>query len=72
MTRGDPLWFNLCLPEALARLRLHLRYRGQLLDVEITPREAAIRLGLGDQRYRVSGGDTLKLALAPPRQSRVD
>jgi len=35
-SRGDVLWFNPCLPEELVRLRLHIRYRGQPLDVDIT------------------------------------
>jgi alpha,alpha-trehalase len=35
-SRGDVLWFNPCLPEELIRLRLHIRYRGQPLEVDIT------------------------------------
>jgi alpha,alpha-trehalase len=35
-SRGDVLWFNPCLPEELVRLRLHIRYRGQPLEVDIT------------------------------------
>lgn len=35
--RGDILWFNPCLPEELAGLRMQIRYRGHSLDVGITP-----------------------------------
>ena len=35
VTRGDVLWFNPCLPEEWAKLRMSLRYREQSLEVEI-------------------------------------
>ena len=35
--RGDVLWLSPRLPKPLRRLRLFVRYRGQSLDIEVTP-----------------------------------
>jgi alpha,alpha-trehalase len=36
VTRGDVLYFNPCLPDALSRLKLKIRYRSHFLEIEIT------------------------------------
>ena len=41
-TRSDVLHFDPCLPEGLQNLRLQLRYRGHLLDVEVSHQTMAI------------------------------
>jgi alpha,alpha-trehalase len=41
--RGQVLYFNPRLPEELARLLLHIRYRLHSLEVEITPKKLKIR-----------------------------
>ncbi|MCU0256749.1 MAG: hypothetical protein MUF60_08380 [Vicinamibacterales bacterium] len=75
VTSGDTLRFNPCLPDALASLRLQLRYRGQSLGVEITrdtftltvlaSHEAPITVEVGGVTHVVSGGDRLELATRP-------
>jgi trehalose/maltose hydrolase-like predicted phosphorylase len=41
--RGDVLRFAPCLPEALKSLHLHLSYRGQALEVDLSPRRLRVR-----------------------------
>ena len=73
VTRNDILWFNPCLPEPLSRMRLHLRYRGHSIDVEITHRqlrlaalrcrEAPIRVGFRTEVRQMAGGDHMEFPL---------
>jgi beta-phosphoglucomutase family hydrolase len=42
VTRGDVLWINPCLPDALTRLSFHLQYRQQTVSLEITRRTVTI------------------------------
>jgi trehalose/maltose hydrolase-like predicted phosphorylase len=65
---GDVLRFNPRLPEELARLDMRIRYRGHSLDLRLTrdaltvrcrePGVAAIRLGVKDDVYELTGGTT--------------
>jgi alpha,alpha-trehalase len=50
VTRHGVLWFNPCLPEGVKRLRMHIRYRGHPLDVELTPEKLRITSRPSSQR----------------------
>jgi alpha,alpha-trehalase len=41
--RGQVLWFNPAVPEGADHLHMHLRYRGNALEVDITPGELKVR-----------------------------
>jgi alpha,alpha-trehalase len=71
--RDDVLWFNPCLPEEMAKLHVHIRYRGHALEVEVTPDSlkvdtlkstaAPIRVGFKNKTYDLKAGSTVKLPL---------
>jgi alpha,alpha-trehalase len=61
VTRGDILWFNPCLPEEWANLRMRLRYREQTLEVEIGRAKLTVRSILGpDKTIRVAYKDWIR------------
>jgi hypothetical protein len=60
VTRDDVLWFNLCLPTALAARRRHLRYRGR--SVESAP---ASEIGFTGEVLAMKGGDGLEFVQQP-------
>jgi len=71
---GDALRLNPSLPEELCRLDLRIRYRGQTLDLRLTPETLTIRSWerraepiridyLGDVR-ELEGGETITFTLA--------
>jgi alpha,alpha-trehalase len=72
-TREDVLWFNPCLPEELARLRMQVRYRGHSLEVEITQKKLKvsalrcaqhpIQIGFRDTVVDLNEGDTTEFKL---------
>lgn len=45
VTKGDVLWINPCLPDALTRLSFQLQYRQQTVHLEITKRTFKISTG---------------------------
>lgn len=73
VTTGDVLSFNPRLPDALTRLRLHLRYRGQAIEVEVTRErlrlealrssEPSVHVGFKGQVRELRGGDVLQFPL---------
>jgi alpha,alpha-trehalase len=73
--RGQVLWFNPSLPEGTDRLHMHLRYRGNALEVEITPEELKvrtlpcraepIRIGYLDKTYEMKTGEYRAIPLKP-------
>ncbi|MFO7813641.1 MAG: glycosyl hydrolase family 65 protein [Pelovirga sp.] len=68
-TRADILHFNPCLPRGLDALKLWIRYRGQSLEVTVTPRRltvkclkcgvAPVKICCCEQESIVEGGQTL-------------
>lgn len=66
-TRGDVLWIDPRLPEALTRLKVRLRYRGHSLELDINRRQATVRairtrcesikVGFGDEVHLLAGGE---------------
>lgn len=72
-TRGGMLRFNPCLPRGLSYLRMRLRYRGQSLEMVLTPerlhlncRECAakpIKVALGQKIAFIQGGGSLDFTL---------
>jgi alpha,alpha-trehalase len=73
--RGQVLWFNPSLPEGTDRLHMHLRYRGNALEVEITSEELKvrtlpcraepIRIGYLDKTYEMKTGEYRAIPLKP-------
>jgi alpha,alpha-trehalase len=73
-TRGDVLRFNPCLPRELRRLKFHLRYRGQSLEVEITSSRLSVscrqcglepvKISYREEEATIEGGQTLTWDLA--------
>jgi len=71
--RDEVLWFNPCLPDALNRLRMEIRYHGYCLDVEVTQErftvstgpcvEGPIRIGFDDQVYEMKAEETKSFRL---------
>lgn len=71
--RGDILWFNPCLPEDLAELRMQIRYRGHSLDVQITPDRLKvdalrctaepIKIGFKEEVFELEEGHMKEIAL---------
>ena len=74
VTRGDVLWFNPCLPDEWAGLRMQLRYRKHSLAMEITRDQLTvrsvggpdkpIRLGYRDRVKELRSGETVQFAVA--------
>jgi alpha,alpha-trehalase len=68
-TREDVLWFSPCLPRELRCLRLQIRYRHRLLELEIDHKalkvsgpqalEMPIRIGFDGQIHELAPGETL-------------
>ena len=66
--RNEVLWFNPCLPEALNRLRMAIRYHGFRLEVEVTRErftvstgpclQKPIRIGFKKQVYELKAEET--------------
>ncbi len=73
-TRSDVLRLNPCLPEELARLRLQIRYRRHLLEIEVSHTELKIRtltgaeepvkIGFRDQICELREGETKEFAIS--------
>ena len=72
--RQGILWFDPALPREVTRLGLRLLYRGQLLEVVVTPdslaitalrnhRAVAVKIGFGGEVFDLSGGQTIELNL---------
>ena len=71
--RDGVLWFNPCLPEALNRLRMEIRYHGYCLDVDVSRErltvstgpclQTPIRIGFDDQVYELKGVETKSFRL---------
>jgi alpha,alpha-trehalase len=76
VTRGDVLWFNPSLPEDLDRLKLKIRYRSHLLEIEVTPdilRVTAIRsashpikIGVYDRIHELPAGSGRQFSIRNP------
>jgi alpha,alpha-trehalase len=72
--RDDVLWFNPCLPEKMAKLHVHIRYRGHALEVEVTSdrlevralksTEMPIKVGFKEKTYDLEAGFAVKLDLS--------
>jgi alpha,alpha-trehalase len=72
--RDDVLWFNPCLPEKMAKLHVHIRYRGHALEVEVTPdrlevrtlksKEMPIKVGFKKKTYDLEAGSAVKIDLS--------
>jgi len=77
-TRGNVLCFNPCLPDALKRIRLRVRYRRQLLDVEVTRRTLRVAsrpfavfpvtIAYRDHSRVLSPGDRCEFRLLTPAE----
>jgi alpha,alpha-trehalase len=71
--RGNVLRFNPYLPEELGRLRMHIRYRGHHLCIDISPdmlkisagraREKPIKIGYKEDLHILEEGGSLEIAL---------
>ena len=71
--RDGVLWFNPCLPEEMAKLHVHICYRGHALEVEVTPDSlkvdtmkstaAPIKVGFKNKTYDLESGSTVELRL---------
>jgi alpha,alpha-trehalase len=71
--RDDVLWFNPCLPQEMAKLHVHIRYRGHALEVEVTSDRLQVRalkstgipikVGFKGKTYDVEAGSAVELAL---------
>lgn len=71
--RGQVLWFNPVLPKELRRLRMHMRYRGHSLSVEVTPQRikvhtfpcasGPIQVGCKGKLFNLKMGDTIEIPL---------
>jgi alpha,alpha-trehalase len=72
--RDDVLWFNPCLPQALRRLALGIRYRGHSLQIELTHDRLtvtalrgtaeSIEIGVKGQLVRLATGETRSFDLS--------
>jgi alpha,alpha-trehalase len=72
--RGDVLRLSPCLPEPLKRLHLHLSYRGQALELELTPERVRVRalpsgappvrLAVRDRMVELGAGEETELQIA--------
>ena len=72
--RGDVLRLNPCLPDSLKRLHLHLSYRGQALELDLSPLRVRvralpsgappIRLAVRDREVELRAGDEKELEIA--------
>ena len=73
VTRGDVLYFNPCLPDDLRRLKLKIRYRSHLLEIEMTSEilrvstiesgEQPIKIGVYDKSYELPPGSGREFSL---------
>ena len=73
-TRGDVLRLNPCLPDSLKRLHLHLSYRGQALELDLSPLRVRvralpsgappIRMAVRDREVELRAGDEKELEIA--------
>ena len=71
--RGQVLWLNPVLPKELRRLRMHMRYRGHSLSVEVTPQRikvhafpcasGPIQVGCKGKLFNWKMGDTIEIPL---------
>ena len=71
--RDNVLWFNPCLPEEMAKLHVHIRYRGHALEVEVTSdrlqvrtlksTEMPIKVGFKGKTYDLEAGSAVELFL---------
>jgi alpha,alpha-trehalase len=71
--RDDVLWFNPCLPKEMAKLHVHIRYRGHALEVEVTTdrlkvralksTEMPIKVGFKQKTYDVDADSTVEIPL---------
>ncbi|MBA3018159.1 MAG: glycoside hydrolase family 65 protein [Proteobacteria bacterium] len=71
--RGQVLWLNPVLPKELRRLRMHMRYRGHSLSVEVTPQRikvhafpcasGPIQVGCKGKLFNLKTGDTIEIPL---------
>jgi alpha,alpha-trehalase len=71
--RNNVLWFNPCLPEEMAKLHVHIRYRGHALEVEVTSdrlqvrtlksTEMPIKVGFKGKTYDLEAGSAVELIL---------
>ncbi|HSL17028.1 MAG TPA: glycosyl hydrolase family 65 protein [Methylomirabilota bacterium] len=72
-TRDEVLWFNPCLPDELARLHQHIRYRGHALEVTVTHdtltvcalggNQPPIKIALGERSFELSAGSEVEIPL---------
>jgi alpha,alpha-trehalase len=72
-TRGDVLWFSPCLPEELAGLSMHIRYRGHSLKLEVfsdkftvtalRTAQKPIKIGFNGEVYELKTGTSRKFVL---------
>jgi alpha,alpha-trehalase len=73
--RGQVLWFNPAVPVGADRLHMHLRYRSNALEVDITPTELRvrtlpcraepIRIGYREKTYEMRSGEYRSIPLLP-------
>ena len=71
--RDDVLWFNPCLPEALNRLRMAIRYHAYCLKAEVTQDrftvstgpclQKSIQIGFGKKVYELKAEETKSFRL---------
>ncbi|HYW04830.1 MAG TPA: glycosyl hydrolase family 65 protein [Gammaproteobacteria bacterium] len=72
-TRGDVLWLDPCLPDALDRLGVRIRYRGHALEllleshrVRVTALHSTARpitIGIGTESHSLAPGESVKIDL---------
>ncbi len=72
-TRGDTLWLNPSLPDAVRCLRLRVRYRGHSMELEMTDTRVKVNMvrcsaqsvgiGVKDRIYKMRAGEIREFAL---------
>jgi trehalose/maltose hydrolase-like predicted phosphorylase len=73
------LWFNPCLPDELKRLKLKIRYRSHLLEVEVISdilrvstirfTKQPIKIGVYDRIYELPAGSGREFSLKNPERN---
>ena len=76
--KGDILWLNPCLPEALKRLRFHVHYRGHSIEIEMNHEKLKVRtrfsiaksiwVGVQGKTYELQAGETHEFSLAEKKR----
>lgn len=79
--KGNVLWLNPCLPQALKRLRFHVHYRGHSIEIEMTQAKLKVTtrysiarniwIGVNGTTHELHPGKIQEFSLSVPAESTM-